>query len=515
MSIRPSIIAMGALSLFSVVTSAQPLTCAFEGPDVVCTEQGAMRGAAEGRTLAFKGIPYAQAPVGPLRWKPPVQAARWDGVRDGSRYGAMCAQIIAGEVRGDEDCLYVNVWRPSEKPDRPLPVMVWLHGGGNHEYSGQGSPGFSGVVYNGEQVVSEGVVFVSYNLRLNALGFLAHAALDAERPERISGNYGSLDQIAMLQWIKRNIAAFGGDPSRVFLFGTSAGGGNICALMTSPLTRGLIHGVAMQSSVPAGCEIQTLADATADIAGCLRSKTTKEIVAAVPGFFSVLPRVYGPNMDGHVFPEQPIKLIAEKRYPAMPVIIGNTAVETGRWVDTAGRITDETSYAAAIDKVFGAAARDRILGLYPASAHASPQAAFAQVTTDAEFTCKSRHVARVLTQVQKEPVYRFLFSHTLDNDPELKAAGAIHTIEHPFLFAWQGKYRPTETDLAVQRRLVGYWTRMAKTGNPNGRDNPEWPAASPDKDAYLEIGATAATKTGDGNAHCDFWDCVPLLWPHI
>src|SRR4051794_28597691 len=407
---------------------AQPQTCRADSADVVCTEQGAVRGVAEGRTFAFKGMPYAQAPVGPLRWKPPAQAQRWDGVRDGGTSGPMCPQIIVGEVKGDEDCLYVNVWRPIEKPNSPLPVMVWLHGGGNHEYSGQGSPGFGGVVYNGEQVVPEGVVFVSYNLRLNALGFLAHAALDAERPEKVSGNYGSLDQIAMLQWIKRNIAAFGGDPSRVFLFGTSAGGGNICALITSPMTRGLIHGVAMQSSIPVGCEIQTLIDAEsgtgervikalgcdteADIAGCLRNKTTKEVVSAVPGSFSVLPRVYGPNMDGHVFPEQPIKLISEKRYPAMPVIIGNTSGETGSWADSAGHITDEASYSVAIDKVFGTAARDRILGVYPANAYSSPRAALAQVTTDAEFTCKSRHVARLLAQVQKESVYRYVFSHT-------------------------------------------------------------------------------------------------------
>ena len=289
-------------------------------------------------------------------------------------------------------------------------VMVWLTGGGNHQFSGQGSGVFGGVIYNGEQLAPQGVVFVSYNLRLGALGFLAHATLDAERPEKVSGNYGSLDQIAMLQWVKRNIAAFGGDPSRVFLFGTSAGGGNICALMTSPLTRGLIYGVAMQSSVPVGCEMPTLADAksgtgervvkalgcdtAADIAGCLRGKTTKEIVAAVPGNFSVLPRLYGPNMDGHVFPEQPIKLISEKRHPTMPMIIGNTSGETAPWADTAGRVTDDASYAAAVDKVFGPTARDRILQLYPASAHASQRAAFAQITTDAEFTCQSRRVAQ-------------------------------------------------------------------------------------------------------------------------
>ena len=331
-------------SLFSSATSGQITGCASNGADVVCTQHGAVRGVVQGGTLAFKGMPYAAPPVGPARWKPPAPAARWDGVRDGSRYGAMCPQIVGEEVKGDEDCLYINVWRPREKPGRPLPVMVWLHGGGNHGQSGEGAASLGGVVYNGEQLVPEGVVFVSYNLRVGVMGFLSHAALSAERPEKISGNYGSLDQIAMLQWINRNIAVFGGDPSRVFLFGTSAGGGNICALMTSPLTRGLIHGVAMQSSVPAGCEIKTLAedkndtgrrvakaagcDTAADVAACLRGKSVTEIVKAVPGTFSVSARIYGPNMDGHVFPEQPIKIIAAQRHPAMPVIIGGTSRET-------------------------------------------------------------------------------------------------------------------------------------------------------------------------------------------
>jgi para-nitrobenzyl esterase len=452
-------------------------------------------------------------------------------VRDASRFGSICPQMVAGEVKGDEDCLTINVWRPADPSARALPVMAWLTGGGNHSLSGAGSGGFGGVVYNGEQLVPEGVVFVSYNPRLGALGFLAHAALDAERPEKVSGNYGSLDQVAMLKWINRNIAAFGGDPSRVFLFGTSAGGGNICALLTSPLTRGLIHGVAMQSSVPAGCEIPTLADAkngtgqrvvaalgcdkAPDVAACLRGKSPAEIVSAAPGTFSVLPRLFGPNVDGVVFPDQPIKLIAEKRYPAMPVIIGSTAAETDGWADTAGRITDESTLAAAIDKVFGASARDKILAVYPPSTFATPRAAFGRMTTDAQFTCVSRRVARTLAKAQREPVHRYFFNHSLDNDPDLKKLGATHTIEHPFFFAWQGKYRPSETDLALQRKMIGYWTRMAKTGNPAGGDDPEWPAATAERDAYLEIGAVTAAKSGDGNAHCDFWDGVPLLWPHI
>ena len=504
--------------------------CVETSPDIACTDQGAIRGVVEDEALAFKGIPYARPPIGSLRWRPPEPAQRWEGVRNGSRYGSMCPQIIAEEVRGEEDCLFINVWRPREKPARLLPVMVWLTGGGNHSLSGEGTGSFGGLTYSGEKFVPHDVVFVSYNLRLNVLGFLAHPALDAERPEKISGNYGSLDQIVMLRWVNRNIAGFGGDPNKVFLFGTSAGGGNICALMTSPQTRGLIHGVSMQSSVPTGCEIQTLADAeegtgrkvasavgcdkAPDVAACLRGKTVTEIVSALPGAFTVLPRQYGPNMDGHIFPDQPIKLIKAGKYPAMPVIIGNTAQETLGWADTAGQVKDEASYTAAIEKVFGASARERILAMYPMKSYPTPRAAFAQLTTDAEFTCQSRRVARTLATVQKEPVYRFLFAHSLENDPALKSAEAAHTIEHAFLFP-QRKYSPTDIDRIVQRRMVGYWTRMAQTGNPNGGEDPDWPAVSPTNDNYLEISATTVAKKGPASANCDFWDTIPFVWPHV
>ena len=526
MSLIRAVFALVVANFFAAAASAQTSAC-IGSSDVACTEQGSIRGEVQGATMAFKGIPYAAPPVGPLRWRPPAPVASWDGVRDGSRFGAICPQIVGEEVKGDEDCLYINVWRPREKPDQPLPVMVWLHGGGNHTRSGEGSADFGGVGYNGEQLVPQGVVFVSVNSRLGVLGFLSHAALSAERLEKISGNYGSLDQVAVLQWIKRNISAFGGDASRVFLFGTSAGGGNTCALITSPLTRGLVHGVVMQSSVPAGCEIKTLAedenetgqrvakaagcDTAVDTAACLRGKRTTEIVKAVPGTFSVFPRVYGPNMDGHVFPEQPIKIIAAQRHPAMPMIIGNTARETWGWSNA---VTDETSYAAALDKAFGAAARDRILKLYPVDAYSSARAAFTQVTTDAEFNCTSRRVARTLSKAQSEPVFRYIFDHTLENDPQLKPLGAIHTLEHAFLFAWQGKYRPTDTDLIVQRRLVGYWTRLAITGNPNGAGDPDWPAET-GNDVFLEIGPNTVSKTGAAAANCEFWDQVPMLWPHL
>jgi para-nitrobenzyl esterase len=256
-------------------------------------------------------------------------------------------------------------------------------------------------------------------------------------------------------------------------------------------------------------------DTASDVATCMRSKTAAEIVSAIPGQFTVVPRTYGPNLDGHVFKEEPIKVIAEKKAPPMPIIIGNTTGETVAWADTAGKVTDQASYEAAIDRVFGAKSRDKILAVYPASNYASPRAAFAQVTTDSEFTCQSHRVALTFAKAQKQPVFRYLFNYTLDNDPVLKAAGPAHTIEHAFLFNWQGKYKPTETDLKVQRFMVDYWTRMAKTGNPNGGGDPKWGKVTPDHDGFLEISATPQMKSAASYGHCDFWDTVPFVWPHL
>jgi para-nitrobenzyl esterase len=254
-------------------------------------------------------------------------------------------------------------------------------------------------------------------------------------------------------------------------------------------------------------------DAASDVAACLRGKTTAELVSAVPGTFTVLPRLYGPNVDGHVFPDQPLKLIVEGKFPPMPVIIGNTSEETMPWADTAGRVTDDASYAAAIDKVFGADSRERILVQYPAKSYPTPRLAFMQLTTDSEFTCQSRRVARAFSKAQRDPVYRYVFTQAQENAPALKAAGVAHTIEHAFLFP--GKYQPTEAEAAIARQMLEHWTRMARTGSPNGGNDPQWPASTVDNDAYLEIGAVTAAMKGPAEAKCDFWDTVPFPQPHL
>jgi para-nitrobenzyl esterase len=531
MSFRSLLLATAVALVFCVTAPAQAKSCSANEPDIACTAQGAIRGVIEGETLAFKGVPYAKPPIGPLRWRPTEPPAPWNGVRDGSRFSAMCPQIVNKQVVGDEDCLTLNIWRPRDAQADRLPVMVWLTGGGNHGLSGQGTAGFGGLNYSGEKLAREGVVFVSFNIRLGALGFLAHPALDAERREKVSGNYGNLDQIAMLRWLRSNIAAFGGDPNRIFLFGTSAGGGSICALMTSPMARGLFHGAAMQSSVPTGCELPTLAEVQArtgarvvkalacdhasDTASCLRGKSMTEVVSAVPASTNVFPRIYGPNMDGHVFPDQPLKIIARRAHAAMPVIIGSTTDETLGWVRGGTPIVDAASYAAEVEKVFGNALRDRVLAAYPLSRYETPLEAFVRLTTDAQFTCTSRRVARIFASAQKAPVYRYLFAHQMENDSQLRAIRANHTIEHAFLFPGRGRYQPTADDLTVKQRMITYWTRAAREGNPNGGGNPSWPAVTRDKDVFLEIGVSTNAAQGQGGANCDFWDTVTLPWPHL
>ncbi|HYZ15533.1 MAG TPA: carboxylesterase family protein [Candidatus Acidoferrum sp.] len=530
MFVRLALVAFFAATSVGAIAAPASPDCSSSGGNVACTRQGAVRGVEEAATIAFKGIPYARPPVGALRWRRPEPPASWQGVRDGTRFGPICPQMVGTTVQGDEDCLTLNVWRPAKLTQEKLPVMVWLHGGGNYQLSGQGTSSFDSVAYNGHALVPHGVVFVSYNLRLGALGFLTHPALDAESADHISGNYGSQDQVAMLHWVHDNIASFGGDPQRVFLFGTSAGGGNICALMTSPLTHGLIRGVAMESSVPSGCELTTHAQAEAgtgqrvthllgcdiarDVAACLRGKTPQEIVSVLPGKFTVMSRDFGPNVDGHVFPEQPIKAIVEHGAPVRSAIIGNTARETWQWADSAGVVTDAISYAAAIDRVFGAEVRERIIAAYPLSAYPTPRTAFAQLTTDALFTCQSVRVAHALAR-SGATVYRYLFDHVTENDAEMRAVGPVHTAEHQFFFNWEGRYTPTASDLAVQRQLLGYWTRMATDLNPNGDDALTWPATREGRDDYLEIGETLAIKNGPSSARCSFWDTIALPSPHM
>jgi len=490
---------------------------------VVCTEGGAVQGTFEAGARAFRGIPYTAPPIGELRFRPPQPAQPWPGVLRADRVGPVCPQLQANVVIGSEDCLTVNVWTPATRSAEPLPVMIFLTGGGN-----QGS---SGSNYDGAMMASrENLVFVTYNLRLGVLGFLAHPALGRERPEGISGNYGSLDQIAMLRWVRSNIAQFGGDPDRVFLFGTSAGGLNICALLASPMTRGLFHGVSMQSSVPTGCELQTMKDleertgeavaretgcvGAADVAACFRGLTVEQIVSAVPGAVNIYPRWYGPNVDGHVFPEQPIEAIRSGRHSRMPVLIGTTLDETRTFLNAVDPIDDAARFTQVVGDLFGGENRDAIVQRYPITGYESPRLALEAVANDAYFNCPTRRIARALVDNQGEPVFRYLFTHTLQTNEVTRARGSSHTLEHRFLFA-MAEEESTDDELALHDLMVGYWSRMARTGDPNGEGAPHWPRYDANADPYMELSTNPGARANLSGGLCDFWDTVQLPWPRL
>ena len=488
-------------------------------PNVVCTTLGAVRGALEGETVAFKGLPYAQPPIGDLRWRAPQPAAPWQGQRDATAFGPICPQVQNRTVIGDEDCLTLNVWAPREESDQPLPVMVYLTGGGNHSQSGQGS---GRVIFNGARLVPERVILVTFNIRLGVLGFLTHPVLDAERSEHVSGNYGNLDQIAMLRWLRANAEAFGGDPNRIVLFGTSAGGANVCGLLTSPFAKGLFHAASMQSSVPTGCEFLTLAQAQSrtglrlaqtvgcNTAECLRSTPVAELVLAVEAVTNLFPRTYGPVVDGYVFPDQPLQRIRDGLAARVPVIIGNTAEETSSWADGVVQVTDADSYSTGVERVFGAALRDRVLAEYPIASYPTPRAAFVRATTDAMFMCQSRRVARAMVGSGGGPVYRYIFTHALENNPDV---GVPHSYEYPFFFTFR-TYSPGDSDRRVAQQMVTFWTQLAKTGRPVSTDGAAWAPVTVQEASYIEIGP-AMFPAGAADARCDFWDLVRLPSPHL
>jgi para-nitrobenzyl esterase len=519
---RLAIILSSLLAVAGHVVYAQTERCA-PGVGIACTSAGGMRGVVADGVISYRGIPYAQPPTGLRRWRPPVPLESWSGIRDVSRFGPMCPQVAGNEVVGDEDCLTLNVWVPGARNEQSLPVMVYLTGGGNHAQSGQAGGGANFV---GTRLTKEGIILVTVNIRLGALGFLTHRALDAESERHISGNYGSQDHVLMLRWVNRNIEAFGGDPNRVFLFGTSAGGANICGLLTSPLARGLFHGVVMESSVPTGCEYSTREQAQSgtgarlvkalscergpDVATCLREKTARDIVRAVPAVTNLFPRTYGPVVDGHVFPEQPMKRLTEGQVAKVPVIMGNNLEEAASWVDALGPIQNADQYRDGLSRVFGKDLGDRVVAEYPVARYASPRGALIRAATDGLFTCMTRRVTRALVASGAGPVYQYLFTHRLEHSRD----GAVgHSIEMPFIFqSWTG-YTPGSSDITVSERMVQYWTQFAKTGNPDPSNG--WRAVSRVASPYMNLNERFEMKTDQADSHCEFWASVRLPSPHL
>lgn len=501
---------MAVLSCVSRAAVAQGL--------VVAVSEGQLQGDSKNGVAVFRGIPYAQPPVGELRWRPPIPAKPWHGVREATKFASECAQNpIWGHPKVvDEDCLYMNVWTPAMPPSPPKPVMVWIHGGGN--VAGSGNENF-------ENLARHGVVLVSFNYRLGVFGFFAYPALTDESPHHSSGNYGLMDQILALQWVQQNIARFGGDPANVTIFGESAGGMDVNLLMTAPAAKGLFRRVIAESgSVLMGAwglgesEQQGLLvakDTGITATGpsalkSLRSATTEQLLEAHAKYVAPrngVPDHLGVNVDGWVLPEVPAKVFdAGKQNPAA-LIIGINSREFG------GISAADTNKA--IDKDYGplAAKALPLYGLAVEDGKVTEQApdllygnAGAQWLTDKTFRCPAIVVAGWNSATQ--PTYLYQFERAA---PGREAIGAIHASEVVYVFgnlALPAPDRPeyAPADFAVSRAMQEYWTNFAKTGDPSGtptKDLPQWPQYTTSKQQFLAFQSNGpAVETKLREAQC-------------
>lgn len=474
----------------------------------VATTSGLLHGVMVGTTWAYLGVPYAAPPTGTLRFAAPAAALCPTTEIEASVVGPMCPQLDDnGVVSGDEDCLHLNVWAPATAA-APRPVMVFIHGGGNVQGSANDP------IYDGEHLAEVGdVVMVTIDYRLGQLGFLDQATLAAE--STAAGNYGLLDQIAALQWVHANIAALGGDPANVTVFGESAGGRDTCSIVAAPSAAGLFHRAIVESGSCGGLPTRAVAEITgdqvvaalgctgnADVPGCLRALTAQQIVSTLPASASILVSTpYQPVIDGTIQPEQPAAAIAAGRHNHVTFMIGSNADETGKQVPA---IADEQAYEQALSAQYGALA-SQVLAHYPASNFPTPRAAYVRVTTDARFVCPTRGFARDFATSQTEPAFRYLFQYPAT------VFGAVHGIELPFVFGTVGAivvngtpHTPTAVELAVTAAMQTDWTTFARTGTPAGA--PAWPVYSTATDPARTFDVTTGVTLGIRTVDCDFWD---------
>jgi para-nitrobenzyl esterase len=529
-----------ACALAALAASGVGAAAFSQAPSLVRVDGGELQGVVADGVVSFKGIPFAAPPVGDLRWRPPQPAAKWSGVRQAAEFGADCMQGRFGPPPGagaragappaqgtappapappppaaapvvrapSEDCLYLNVWRPADAAARNLSVMVWIYGGGFTGGS-SASPNTSGAAF-----ATQGVVLVAMNYRVGRFGFFAHPALTSERPggkDENKGNYAYMDQIAALQWVKRNIAAFGGNPNNVTIFGFSAGGVSVHSMLASPQARGLFHKAIAESggsrdsvltarpmskdgvdpNYPVSAETigsqfaksMGIEGTDQDALAKLRGLSAEEVLRGVPAQPGVNAPSYEttPILDGKLITETAETAYKAKHEPKMPLLLGSNSA------DTAGnRVRARTK-----DEFFAR------FGQWSADAKAAYDpdgttelATMVSRANDDFGQAEPARFAANAFAANGSPVYLYRFSYVQTSMREQMRAGAPHGGEIAYVFGTLSGGRggaPTSEDLAVSRMAQSYWVNFARSGDPNGPGLPTWPRHVAGRDQIFDF----------------------------
>ena len=475
--------------LLAIVMAAVPYMNLAMNPTVK-VEQGRLEGTSEEGLTVYRGVPFAAPPIGDLRWRAPQPASHWDGVRPADKFAPECVQASLGP-RPDgqqpptmsEDCLYLNIWTPAKTASDRIPVLVWIYGGGFN------AGATSIPTYSGEKLAHRGVVLVSIAYRVGSIGFLAHPALSAESPQHVSGNYGLLDMVAGLKWIQKNIAAFGGDPHKVTIFGESAGGIAVSMLCASPLAKGLFRGAISQSGgsfgpprtggMP-GENMRVLSDAErsgeelAKSAGAasiaeLRKLPAEKILGATRG-------LAWPIIDGWVIPDDQYKLYQSKQFNDTPILVGYNSDEGASFSPP----HTPQEYINNVRKRYGKFA-DSLIKAYPPGEISVPKTA-RDLMRDSAFGWHTWIWARLQSQLGTSKAFYYYFDQHPDYPPDSPHAGygSPHGADVPFVFehleAPNRQAAPGDQELSES--MATYWTNFAKRGDPNGEGLPNWPAFS-------------------------------------
>jgi len=485
-------------------------------PTIVSTFQGKLQGArltADGEPLfVYKGIPYAAPPIGPLRWQPPQPAAPWAGVRDALAFGPDFPQVPNVRSRApsqSEDCLYLNVWAPADAAPGSLPVMVWFNGGGFERGSG------ADAANDGAHMAAQGVILVSFNYRAGMFGFLAHPGLSRESAHGVSGNYGLLDQIAALQWVRGNITSFGGDPGRVTAFGVSAGSASIALLLASPLGKGLfqqaiLHSPGAARPLASLASAEKAALALGNDIEALRGLSAEELLAKMPLLSPKVrglttPRVLRPIRDGWLLPEDERPVLKSGRLHTVPLIVGSNADEgsllTKAWpVDNLAQYRDMTLIN------FGDAAAEAGQ-VYPAQADDQALARVAEMFADTQFNYGTRLLAEAMSR-KAVPTWRYLF---MRRRPDQKD-GPHHGEEVGHVFGTYRELSPGQPasfdwgDEKVSAAMMKAWVAFGRNGNPNFPGLPSWAPYDVASENHMAFGDTIEAGRGWRKEQLDFLD---------